>query len=176
MIKKIYNPRHIDLYMALLFLSALGIILGLGYGFMEFEREYIDPCSTEPVVNTDAITFFEEHKDMPTEQLKEKFSEAKEHAVRLTGKIVEIDEEDGEYIHLAGSINEISDNFINCALRQDTISNYSIGNNITVQCYCKGKNQIMSSNNDSDEFEVFPEFQEQIENSTQIILYKCCVL
>ena len=118
MIKKIYNPRHIDLYVALFSLSVLGIILGLGYGFMEYEREYTDPCSIEPIVDTDAITFFEEHKDMPTEQLKEKFSEAKEHAVRLTGKIMEIDEEDGEYLHLEGSTTEPSHNIINCALRK----------------------------------------------------------
>lgn len=64
MIKRFYNPLHRDLYVALFSLIALGSILGLGYGFMEYEREYIDPCSTEPIVDTDALAFFAEYKDM----------------------------------------------------------------------------------------------------------------
>ena len=172
MIKKIYNPRHIDLYVALFSLSVLGIILGLGYGFMEYEREYTDPCSIEPIVDTDAITFFEEHKDMPTEQLKEKFSEAKEHAIRLTGKIMEIDEEDGEYLHLEGSTTEPSHNIINCALRKNmTINTYTKGDKITVQCYCKGKTETIIED-DANEVDLFAE---AYGNSTELILYKCCV-
>lgn len=172
MTNKIYNPRHIDLYVALFSLSFLGIILGLGYGFMEYEREYTDPCSIEPIVDTDAITFFEEHKDMPTEQLKEKFSEAKEHAVRLTGKIMDIDEEDGEYLHLEGSTTESSQNIINCAVRQNmTINAYTKGDEITVQCYCKGKTETIIED-DANEVNLFAE---AYGNSTELILYKCCV-
>ena len=37
MIKRFYNPLHLDLYVALFSLIALGAILGLGYGFMEYE-------------------------------------------------------------------------------------------------------------------------------------------
>ena len=91
MIKRFYNPYHHDLYVALFALIALGAILGLGYGFMEYEREYIDPCSIEPLVSADAPAFFDEYKDMSSEELQEKFSEAQEHAVRLTGSIGFVD-------------------------------------------------------------------------------------
>ena len=67
--------------------------------FMEYEREYIDPCSTEPIVDMEAPAFFEEYKDMSSEELQEKFSEAQEHAVRLTGRVGFVDSH-GEHVHL----------------------------------------------------------------------------
>ena len=167
MIKRFYNPRHRDLYVALFSLIVLGAILGLGYGFMEYEREYIDPCSTEPIVDTDALTFFAEYKDMSSEELQEKFSEAQEHTVRLTGSIGFIDSH-GEHLHLEATAGGSESNFINCALREtiDT-ANYSIGSNITVQCYCKGKKELDVSDD--------PFASMMGESSTEIVLYKCCV-
>jgi len=166
--RKFYNPRHKDLYTALFALSLLGVIIGIGYGLMEYEREYIDPCSIEPIVDTDAMIFFEEHKDIPTETLEEMFSEAKEYAVRLTGKVREIDEE-GEYIHLQGSPSE-PHNFINCSLRETLDpSIYSPGDEIKVQCYCKGKKVIDSEDPDDTVASMIDV------SSTEILLYKCCV-
>ena len=167
MIKRFYNPLHRDLYVALFSLIVLGAILGLGYGFMEYEREYIDPCSTEPIVDTDALAFFAEYKDMSSEELQEKFSEAQEHAVRLTGSIGFIDSH-GEHLHLEAIAGGSESNFINCALREpiDTAT-YSIESNITVQCYCKGKKELDVSDD--------PFASMMGESSTEIVLYKCCV-
>ena len=167
MIKRFYNPLHRDLYVALFSLITLGAILGLGYGFMEYEREYIDPCSTEPIVDTDALAFFAEYKDMTSEELQEKFSEAQEHAVRLTGSIGFVDSH-GEHLHLEAIAGGSEINFINCALREliDTAA-YSIGSNITVQCYCKGKKELDVSDD--------PFASMMGESSTEIVLYKCCV-
>ena len=139
----------------------------MGYGFMEYEREYIDPCSTEPIVDTDALAFFAEYKDMSSEELQEKFSEAQEHAVRLTGSIGFIDSH-GEHLHLEAIAGGSEINFINCALREliDTAT-YSIGSNITVQCYCKGKKELDVSDD--------PFASMMGESSTEIVLYKCCV-
>ena len=167
MIQRFYNPLHRDLYVALFSLIVLGAILGLGYGFMEYEREYIDPCSTEPIVDTDALAFFAEYKDMSSEDLQEKFSEAQEHAVRLTGSIGFIDSH-GEHLHLEAIAGGSESNFINCALREpiDTAT-YSIGSKITVQCYCKGKKELDVSDD--------PFASMMGESSTEIVLYKCCV-
>ena len=165
--KRFYNSLHRDLYVALFALVALGAILGLGYGLMEYEREYIDPCAVEPIVNMDAIAFFEEYKTMTSEELQEKFSEKNEFAVRLTGVIGSIDG-NGEYLHLnvvsGGSIT----NFINCSLREaSNLASYSIGSKITVQCYCKGKKELDVND---DPFAALLG-----ESSTEMILYKCCV-
>ena len=167
MIKRFYNPLHRDLYVALFSLIVLGAILGMGYGFMEYEREYIDPCSTKPIVDTDALAFFAEYKDMSSEELQEKFSEAQEYAVRLTGSIGFIDSH-GEHLHLEAIAGGSESNFINCALREpiDTAT-YSIGSNITVQCYCKGKKELDVSDD--------PFASMMGESSTEIVLYKCCV-
>ena len=166
MIKRFYNPLHRDLYVALFALFALGAILGLGYGFMEYEREYIDPCSTEPIVDMDALAFFDEYKDISEGELQDKFSEAQEHAVRLTGSIGFVDSH-GEHLHLDAVTGGSKSNFINCVLREriDTAT-YSIGSNITVQCYCKGKKEL-------DESDPFASMMG--ESSTEILLYKCCV-
>ena len=167
MIKRLYNPRHIDLYVALLALVALGAILGIGYGFMELEREYVNPCSIEPIITMDAITFFDEHKDMSDEQLQEKYSETKKHAVKLTGVISLIDRK-GEYLHIAGQTNSPTNNVINCTLRQSLDTNiYKLGTNVTVQCYCKGKKELEVSND--------PFASMMGGSSTEIVLYKCCV-
>lgn len=166
MIKRFYNPLHRDLYVALFALFALGAILGLGYGFMEYEREYIDPCSTEPIVDMDALAFFDEYKDISEGELQDKFSEAQEHAVRLTGSIGFVDSH-GEHLHLDAVTGGSKSNFINCVLREriDTAT-YRIGSNITVQCYCKGKKEL-------DESDPFASMMG--ESSTEILLYKCCV-
>ena len=166
MIKRFYNPLHRDLYVALLALLAIGATLGLGYGFMEYEREYIDPCSTEPIVDMDALAFFDEYKDISEGELQDKFSEAQEHAVRLTGSIGFVDSH-GEHLHLDAVTGGSKSNFINCVLREriDTAT-YSIGSNITVQCYCKGKKEL-------DESDPFASMMG--ESSTEILLYKCCV-
>ena len=167
MIKRFYNPLHRDLYVALLTLFALGATLGLGYGFMEYKREYIDPCSTDPIVDMDAPAFFDEYKDMSSEELQEKFSEAQEHAVRLTGRIGFVDSH-GEHVHLDAVAGGSESSFINCALREpiDTAI-YNIGSNITVQCYCKGKKELDVSDD--------PFASMMGESSTEIVLYKCCV-
>lgn len=167
MIKRFYNPLHLDLYVALFSLIALGAILGLGYGFMEYEREYIDPCAIEPIVDEDALAFFDEYKDMSSEALQEKFSEAQEHAVRLTGSIGFVDS-DGEHLHLKAVAGGSENNFINCALREPIdAATHSIGSNITVQCYCKGKKELDVSDD--------PFASMMGESSTEIVLYKCCV-
>ena len=165
--KRFYNPLHHDLYVALFALVALGAILGLGYGLMEYEREYIDPCATEPIVDMDAIAFFDDYKNISSKELQEKFSEAHEHAVQLTGSIRFVDSH-GEHLHLEAIAGGSESNFINCALREPIdMATYSIGSNVTVQCYCKGKKELDVSDD--------PFASMMGESSTEIVLYKCCV-